>query len=271
MASAPTLLCVHAHPDDESLFTAGLTAHYNAIGYNVVLVTCTKGQLGRDRNGRGGDDPQHLAGDVAAVRAQELVRASELVGVHRLVQLGYDDSGMRGWPQNDATNAFMATSTSGVATTVAALIDEVNANVVVTYDHTGFYGHPDHIKTHDIVRKAVELSASAQRLFYPVVPFTVLTTLRSYAQAEGIAVPEWVGAASNHITDADVATVLDVSAYADIKQSAIAAHVSQIDNQGLCEMSIEHFQRFFGVEYYQLGWSRCDGADLSMNLFEGLT
>ena len=54
MAFAPTLMCVHAHPDDEALFTAGITSHYGDLGYRVVLITCTNGQLGFDDHGRPG-------------------------------------------------------------------------------------------------------------------------------------------------------------------------------------------------------------------------
>ena len=48
MKQTRTLVCVHAHPDDEALFTAGISAHYGALGYQVVLVTCTNGRLGFD-------------------------------------------------------------------------------------------------------------------------------------------------------------------------------------------------------------------------------
>src|SRR5665213_2538297 len=66
MASALTLVCVHAHPDDESLFTAGITSHYADLGHRVVLITCTNGQLGFDENARPGSDPTH---DVDVTRA----------------------------------------------------------------------------------------------------------------------------------------------------------------------------------------------------------
>ena len=33
------LLCVHAHPDDEALFSAGVMARYHAEGVRSVLIT----------------------------------------------------------------------------------------------------------------------------------------------------------------------------------------------------------------------------------------
>jgi len=67
--TSPTLLCVHAHPDDESLFTAGITSHYAERGVRNVLVTCTMGQLGIDDHGRAGADPGHDAAVTRATRA----------------------------------------------------------------------------------------------------------------------------------------------------------------------------------------------------------
>ena len=76
MTSAPTLLCVHAHPDDEAIFTAGVTSHYGDLGYRVVLITCTNGQLGFDANGRPGSDPLHDVEATRATRAGELQHAA---------------------------------------------------------------------------------------------------------------------------------------------------------------------------------------------------
>ncbi len=82
MTSAPTLLCVHAHPDDEAIFTAGVTSHYAALGYRVVLITCTNGQLGFDDHGRPGPDPLH---DVDVTRADARRRTATRGGTHRIL------------------------------------------------------------------------------------------------------------------------------------------------------------------------------------------
>ncbi|WP_449373682.1 PIG-L family deacetylase [Arthrobacter psychrolactophilus] len=41
-----TVLFVHAHPDDETLVTGATMAAAAAAGAHVVLVTCTRGELG---------------------------------------------------------------------------------------------------------------------------------------------------------------------------------------------------------------------------------
>ena len=147
-ASQQTLLCVHAHPDDESIFTAGATMLYAERGYRVVLITCTNGRLGIDQNNHGGNHPDHDPTWTVATRARELSMAAQMVGVTRHIQLGFDDSGMAGWPQNKEPNSFVATPVTTVAAQILTVIEEEQPEVVLTYDERGFYGHPDHIHAH---------------------------------------------------------------------------------------------------------------------------
>jgi LmbE family N-acetylglucosaminyl deacetylase len=269
--TARTLLCVHAHPDDESLFTAGITSHYAEQGVRVVLVTCTLGQLGIDDAGRAGADEGHDALSTRATRAGELQRAASLVGVARLITLGFEDSGMHGWPSNANPDAFMNADVDSTARIIADVIDQERASVVVTYDENGFYGHPDHVMANVVTRRAVAMSASAQRLFYPVVPRGVLHRFVDRARSQGVFLPAWVQDAVADIADDSVASVMDVSRFSARKQRAIATHASQTDNADLVTMDAELFALIFGTEYYQLGWRR-DNSSLACveDLFGGL-
>ena len=266
-----TLLCVHAHPDDESLFTAGLTSFYASRGVRIILVTCTLGQLGIDSHGRAGADLGHDDLATGATRAAELQRAAALVGVARAISLGFKDSGMVGWDANADADAFMNADVETTARIIAAVIDQEGAQVVVTYDENGFYGHPDHVMAHRVTRRAVELSTSAQRLFYPVVPRGVLTTFVNHARERGVFLPAWVLNAGTHTPDEAVACTMDVSDFSARKQEAIAAHESQIDNADLVTMDADLFSQIFATEYYQFGWRR-DQSSLacSEDLFGGL-
>ena len=270
MNSSPTLICVHAHPDDEALFTAGISAHYGSRGYNVVLVTCTNGQLGFDAEGRSGIDPEHDADTTASTRAGELQRSARLAGFTRTITLGYQDSGMIGWPQNHRPGSFMDADVEQAANVIASIIDESNGSVVVTYDENGFYGHPDHIQANVVTRRALELSSAAQRLYYPVVPRGVWTTFTSGATAQGLSLPAWILDATPATPDESVATVMDVTAYVSQKQRAIAAHASQVDNVDLVTMDPELFTLLFGIEYYQRAWSRYEACGDETDLFGGL-
>jgi len=264
-------VCVHAHPDDEALFTAGASLHYAALGYHVVLVTCTNGQLGFDDQGRPGPDPAHDLTVTRALRAGELQRAANLAGFSRSVSLGYDDSGMIGWPQNADPEAFMNCDVDGTSRTLAALFDEVRATVVLTYDENGFYGHPDHIMANVVTRRALEMASTVERLYYPVVPQSVLASFVPQAQATGVFLPQWVLEANYGIADELVATSIDVTRFAEQKQACIAAHASQIDNADLVTMDPRLFSLLFGTEFYQRAWSRSAASGDATDLFGGLS
>jgi len=88
------LLCVHAHPDDESSKGAASVAKYHAEGVNCVLVCCTGGEEGEILNPAMAN-PETLA-RLPEVRAEELARAAEVIGYDEVVMLGYRDSGMPG-------------------------------------------------------------------------------------------------------------------------------------------------------------------------------
>jgi LmbE family N-acetylglucosaminyl deacetylase len=106
---ALTFLAVHAHPDDEASSTGGTYRVLADEGVRTVLVTCTRGEFGDAPGGIKPDSEGHDADDVADLRDVELDRAVEILGISRLVRLGYRDSGMMGWPQNNDPNAFWAT------------------------------------------------------------------------------------------------------------------------------------------------------------------
>jgi LmbE family N-acetylglucosaminyl deacetylase len=270
MSSLPTLLCVHAHPDDEAFFGAGAVAHYAALGHRVVLVTCTNGQLGMDQEGRAGNHAQHDPLTTKVTRAGELQRAATLLGYARVITLGYDDSGMKGWPQNESPSAFMNADVDHVARVLASIIDEEQASIVVTYDENGFYGHPDHIMANVVTRRALDFSKSVERLYYPVVPEGVIKRFVAGASELGLSMPAWVVEAGTNVPDDVVATALDVGAYATLKQEAMATHISQVDNGDLVRMNQDLFTLLFGIEYYQRAWSRSVTGSDSDDLFGGM-
>jgi LmbE family N-acetylglucosaminyl deacetylase len=270
VTDTPTLVCVHAHPDDEALFTGGATALYAQRGYSVVLVTCTNGQYGIDPQGRTGDNRRHDPAATRVIRASELQVAARLVGYDRVVNLGFDDSGMKGWPQNKAPNAFASCDVEATARVLASLFDEVGATVVLTYDESGFYGHPDHVMANRVTRRAVELARSPERLYYPIVPQSLLRDFVPDAKALEIFLPAWVLDAGIGVADELVATTLDVRAFVERKQAAIAAHATQIDNADLVSMDHSLFLALFGTEYYQRAWTKRPAVGDASDLFGGL-
>ena len=149
-----TLVCFHAHPDDESITTGGSLARASAEGHRVVLVVATNGDYG--------EVPDDLADGETLVDRRQPRRAqsAERLGVHRIVWLGYKDSGMTGWEQNDDPASFLQADLDEAAERLAGVLREENADVLTVYDWHGNYGHPDHIKVHTVGHRAAELAGT---------------------------------------------------------------------------------------------------------------
>ena len=150
-----TLVCFHAHPDDESLIMGGTLARASAEGHRVVVVVAT--------NGDHGEKPSDLgsAETLAERRRAETARACAALGVHRLEWLDYHDSGMTGWPQNSHERAFINADLDVAARALADVLGEERADVFVTYDWHGNYGHPDHVMVHKVGHRAAALARMA--------------------------------------------------------------------------------------------------------------
>src|SRR5215472_10935022 len=161
-----TLMAVHAHPDDEAIGTGGILARYAGEGVRTVLVTCTNGELGDAPGGLKPGDPGHDEKVVVPVRRSELEASCKVLGVSHLELLGYHDSGMEGWPQNDAPGSFWRTPVPEAAARLAELMRTYQPQVVVTYDENGFYGHPDHIQANRITHAALEQWGEPAKLYY---------------------------------------------------------------------------------------------------------
>jgi LmbE family N-acetylglucosaminyl deacetylase len=223
-------MAVHAHPDDEAIGTGGILARYADEGVRTVLVTCTNGELGDAPGGLKPGEPGHDEAVVVALRRQELEASCEVLGVSHLELLGYHDSGMEGWPQNDAPNSFWRTPVEDAAGRLAALMRAFEPQVVVTYDENGNYGHPDHIQAHRVAVAAAEASGIPVKFYYSAVPKSAFARLRAALEASGadveaIGVPDDFGTPDEMIT-----TDIDVSAYVELKLAALAAHASQTED-----------------------------------------
>jgi LmbE family N-acetylglucosaminyl deacetylase len=121
-----------------------------------------------------------------------------------------------------------------------------------------------------VTRRAVQLSHSPQRLYYPVVPRSVLEKFVPQAQEKSVYLPAWVLEAGAGTDDELVTTTIDVAAYAPLKQEAIRTHRSQTDNDDLVTMEPELFALMFGTEYYERAWSRTAATGDDTDIFGGL-
>ncbi|MBM9468280.1 N-acetyl-1-D-myo-inositol-2-amino-2-deoxy-alpha-D-glucopyranoside deacetylase [Nakamurella leprariae] len=239
---AMRLLAVHAHPDDESLTMAATLASAAASGVGVTLVTCTLGEQGEVI----GDELAGLAAEHAdqlgGYRYTELREACRVLRVrdHRMLAGAgsFRDSGMAGTPSADHPRAFVRAADGGPDTeravaALAAVVREVDPQVVLTYDADGGYGHPDHIAAHQItvaaVRRTPRADGQPRRLFAVVKPATaVQVAVDRYETPPGYhrSRPEDLGF---RVADHSVDAAVPVGPWAPVRREALAAHATQVE------------------------------------------
>src|ERR1700687_2244797 len=139
-----TMLLVHAHPDDECIATGGVILRAHRDGVRVGLLTAPRGEEGNIHN----MDEAEIRPRLGEVRAEELMRSCEILGVDRKAFLGYRDSGGRGAPANEDSRSFHSAPVREAARRVADYLREERPDVVVTYTPDGTYWHPDHVKAY---------------------------------------------------------------------------------------------------------------------------
>jgi LmbE family N-acetylglucosaminyl deacetylase len=145
---ADTLVCLHAHPDDEVMLTGQLLAKASAKGLRTVVIYGTRGEAGRTDHDLGEET-------LGERRAREALAACAELGVDRVEFLDHVDSGMAGSPTNGDPAAFSNADPDEVADRIIELLAGERVLAVVGYDANGTYGHPDHLKVHHV---AVELA-----------------------------------------------------------------------------------------------------------------
>ena len=248
-----TLVFFHAHPDDESILTGGSIARAADEGHRVVLVVATDGRLG--------EVPDDLGTGESLVdrRRAELARSAAVLGVRRVEWLGYHDSGMTGWEQNDDPASFHQADLDEAAGRLAAILADERADVLVTYDWHGNYGHPDHIKVHRVGHRAAELAGTPQ-VFEATMNRDDARRGFEEMRAAGMvldAEEDWdVDGPMDDgnpmgTPEAELTMVVDVSPYVGRKRAAIAAHRSQVTDSGFfLAIPDDVFDRAFGREWF---------------------
>jgi LmbE family N-acetylglucosaminyl deacetylase len=223
-------MIVHAHPDDESSQTGGTLARYAAAGCRTVLVTCTDGGQGDTADGLKPGQTGHDPRQVAAARSRELDLAAAALGVHDLVKLGYPDSGV---DAADDDVAFSRRPLRPMLIQLVRLMRLYRPDVLVTYPPNGLSGHPDHVRTHELVVAAhANIIANAEsagpELHYIALSRTQLRAVGDRARAE-FGTDAWAPPDDMATEDADIDTAIDVTDFWPAKLQALAAHASQSD------------------------------------------
>jgi len=247
-----TIVCFHAHPDDEAIATGGGMARAAAEGHRVVLVTATRGEHGEVQPG--------LLADGEALwerRVRELAEACRVLGVSHQVFLGYVDSGMMGTPENDAAGSFWQADPDEAATRLAAILRQEDADVLTIYDANGVYGHPDHIQVHRVGVRAAD-QAGTPRVYEATIDIdrvrahmVQLAELAEQGGEPAVAMAELLDGPSalTGSPASAITTRVDVRPWVEAKRRALAAHASQVGPDSWF-LSLPHaaFEMAFGEE-----------------------
>ena len=257
-----TLVCFHAHPDDEAIATGGAMARASAEGHRVVLVVATDGAQG--------EVPDDLApGETLVERREAETHAScEALGVHRVEFFRYADSGMTGWESTNAPEAFCNVDLDTAAGRLLDLLVEESADVLTIYDWHGGYGHPDHIQVHRVGCRAEELShdrlpglrvAEAtmnrddMRRGVEMAKEMGIEDFGPDADEDGGFDPDGPMDDGNPMgtPEAELTLAVDVVDFIDAKRAAISAHRSQVsDASFFMQMPEDFFRQAFGTEWF---------------------
>ena len=255
------ILLVHAHPDDETINNGATMALYADRGAQVTLVTCTRGEEGEVLV----PGLSHLASSEQDLLGQhrelELARAMKALGISDFRFLGaptnkFRDSGMMGTEPNNRPDVFWQADLDSAARILVDIIQEVKPHILITYDEIGGYGHPDHIQAHRVAMRASELSQwQIQKIYWNTIPKSVI--------AQGMEKMKEIGSdffGAENVDDIPfakddefVTTLIDGTAYVDLKMDAMRAHETQIALDGpFFALSNNLGMQIWGDEYYTL-------------------
>jgi len=262
------LMCVLAHPDDESLATGGILAKYAASGVQAYLVMATRGERGWSGPPAAYPGPRALG----RLREAELRAAAQVLGLREVVFLGYQDGEL---------------DRAGHAQAIAKIVSQVRRirpDVVVTFDPNGMYGHPDHIAISQLTTTAVMAAADPgyQGLTTGLPHRVAKLYYRAFLEAEQEAYEATFGRLVMPVDSVErrftvwpewaITTCIDTSAYGDQVWQAIACHRSQLpDYQKLKALPDKVHARLWATQTYYRALSLVNGGrEVEDDLFAGL-
>jgi LmbE family N-acetylglucosaminyl deacetylase len=247
MSSMSTVIAFHAHPDDEALLTGGTLARLAAEGHRVIIAVATDGIMGaaNDRHG--------------PTRLDELRASGSVLGAARVVHLGYADSGHGPelYPDPPDRPRFARADPGEAAAKLAGLIREEQADLLLSYDRQGGYGHRDHVKVHEVGVRAAELAGV--RVLEATLPRALVTAAQSPVRLLRLVVRyDQAGTRVAFTPRSAITHRVSVRRYARQKQAALAAHRSLLRSGGrsarlaqvMLALPVPVFALVFGREWF---------------------
>ncbi|MCL2465973.1 MAG: mycothiol conjugate amidase Mca [Micrococcales bacterium] len=238
------LMAVHAHPDDEASKGGATCAKYAAQGVEVLVVTCTGGERGTVLNPQfTGPVPTTMA-QTTALRRDEMAAAAAALGV-RQQWLGFVDSGL---PEGDPVpplppGCFAAVPLEQATAALVEVVREFRPHVMTTYDPSGGYPHPDHVRTHEVGLAAYHAAGDGDQFVEAGPPWQVTKLYYDVTFSS-----ERIGALHTALTVAGLAspfegwlrrprppatTRVECAPFFGARDAALRAHASQVDPAGI--------------------------------------
>jgi mycothiol S-conjugate amidase len=280
------LVCVHAHPDDESSKGAATMVKYVREGVDVLVVTLTDGSRGSVLNPA--MDRPEVQDNITEVRAAEMDRARQILGV-RQVFMGWADSGL---PEGDPLpplpdGCFAVGDLEEQTGALVELFRKERPHVVTTYDENGGYPHPDHIRCHEVTMAAFEAAGDPDRFPEAGEPWQPLklyynhtfhkdrlVALHTMMTEHDIESPygEWLANWVDKPEDAErLTTSVPCAEYFATRDEALIAHATQVDPAGrwfACPIELQ--QQAWPTEDFQLARTHVETTLPESDLFAGL-
>lgn len=212
-----TVVALHAHPDDEIILTGGTLAKLAHAGHRTVIAVATDGHVDRF------DGP-------VAPRLRELRSSAAVLGVSRVEHLGYADSGHGPilYPDPPDRTRFARADIAEATQRLASILEEERADILLSYDRHGGYGHRDHIRVHEIGAPAAA-AAGVPRVLDATLPRELLRQLTGPARLLGY---DATDIRDGYTSRADITHRIDVGAFAAQRMTALAHHRSVLEGPG---------------------------------------
>lgn len=264
-------LCgVFAHPDDETLGAGGTLARYATEGVDTYVVTATRGQAGRYKDGSNHPGPEALG----RIREKELRAACDVLSVKEVRILDYRDKDLDRADPDEVIGLLVAE------------LRRIRPQVVVTFDPAGGYGHPDHIAICQFATAAVV--AAGDGSYHPPGPGQAPPHRVSKLYYMAWTLPKWQAYQAalkklvSRVDDVErqaapwadwaITTVIDTEEHWATVWKAVQCHESQMSiYRVLAELPEEHHRGLWGTqEYYRVMSLVNGGRDRETDLFAGL-
>jgi LmbE family N-acetylglucosaminyl deacetylase len=268
MIESLRLMCVLAHPDDESFGMGGTLAKYAREGVETYLVTATRGEYGWASDQATYPGPEQLG----QRREAELQAAASILQIRQVNFLNYVDGNL------DIADP------SEVIARIVLHIRRVRPQVVLTFGPDGVYGHPDHIAVSQFATAAILCAADpnyldiealdayrVSKLYYLAVSEEQFNNYQLVFGELAMRIDGVVRQASSWDNWA-ITTWIDTKDFAHTVWRAITCHQTQLPNYEAFadQYSTASRQLWARQSFYRVFSLVNGGRTLETDLFDGL-